>query len=66
MKQGHRTVWLDVEIKATTSMALRVNNGERDAWIPRSQIIDQEDDLEIGVETRIEVAEWLAEEKELV
>ena len=61
-----KTVWLDVEIRKLTELGVLVHNGERQAWVPRSSIIDYEDDLEEGAEIKIELAEWLAADKGLV
>lgn len=60
------TVWLDVLVKISRLKATLVDNGDTEAWIPNSLILDAEDDIEDGVETRIEIAEWLAIEKGLV
>lgn len=65
MAKDADTTWIDVEIKAATDLAVMVTNGKKTAWVPRSQIIDSESDLEIGAHTKIEIATWLAEEKGL-
>lgn len=60
------TVWIEVDVRAVTDRGIMVYNGKRTSWIPKSQIMDYEDDLEIGVGINIELPEWLAIEKELV
>lgn len=60
------TTWIDVLVKIEREKAVLVNNGDRDAWLPKLLILDTEDDIGAGVETRIEIALWLAEEKELI
>lgn len=66
--------WLNVEVKHVTHephglkepRAYLVSNGKRQAWLPASAITDSDDDLAIGVHTRIEISTSLAEDKELV
>lgn len=61
-------VWVDVEIKRNrfSEEAVLVSDGDREVWIPRSQIRDEDDDLDEGVHTKIQVPRWLAESKGLV
>jgi hypothetical protein len=54
------TVWLDVEIRKLTEEAALVYDGDKEVWIPLSLILDHEDELEEGVELKIEVPEWKA------
>lgn len=63
---GTNTEWIDVTVVAATDKAVRLTNGKHAVWIPRSQIIDEEAPLEIGVETRVEMPVWLLEKSELV
>jgi hypothetical protein len=67
------TAWIDVEILHVTidasdkkPRAWLVTNGKTKAWLPASAIVDSDDDLKIGVHTRIEISTSLAEDKELV
>lgn len=60
------TEWIDVTVVHMTDAAVLVTNGKREAWLPKSEIVDEEDDLVVGVATRIEVPVWLLEAKELV
>ncbi len=53
-----------VEVRAKTSMALKVFDGKTECWIPRSQISDYVGD-EDSPET-IFISEWLACEKGLI
>lgn len=62
-------VWIDVEIKRNQpeQEAVLVSDGDKDVWIPRSRILDQEDEnLDENTHTKIEIPEWLAEQKGLV
>lgn len=65
--------YIACEIKAThrrdgTELgAVLINDGARDAWIPRSQIEDPDHaDLEVGQHVKLLVAEWIAKEKGLI
>jgi hypothetical protein len=66
------TTWISIEVKAKTTWpngktkAVLVSNGKQEAWLPYSQIVDMGEELEVGVETSIEISERTAEEKELV
>ena len=60
------TEWIDVTVVAATESAVLLSNGKDEAWVPRSQIIDEEDALDKGVATRVELPVWLAEKKGLV
>lgn len=60
------TVWIDVLVMLERELAVLVQNGHREAWIPKSLILDEEDEIGTGVETRIELPAWLAEEKDLI
>lgn len=68
-----------VEVACTfvrhTDKAVLVNDGDREAWIPKSQIedleydrYDAEDwyDLEPGDSLTMSIPEWLAEDKGLI
>jgi hypothetical protein len=59
-------IWLDVEIRHLTASAVLVHNGDREAWIPLSQVLDHEDELEVGAEIKIEISEWIALAKDLI
>lgn len=63
---GSDSTWLDVLVKVETEKAVLLSNGSREAWVPKSQILDSEDDIGVGVETKVELPVWLAEVKELV
>jgi hypothetical protein len=60
------TEWIDVTVVAATDKAVLLTNGKDEAWIPRSQIVDEEEDLRKGVETRVEIPVWLLEKSGLV
>lgn len=63
---GTETEWIDVSVTAETDKAVLLSNGKNEAWITRSQIIDEEDALERGVATRVELPIWLLEKSGLV
>ena len=60
------SAWIDVTVKAETAKAVLLNNGHREAWVPRSQILDYEDELRKAVATKVELPLWLAEKAGLV
>ena len=60
------TEWIDVTVIATTDKAVLLNNGKDQAWIPRGQIVDEEERLAKGVATRVEMPVWLLEKSGLV
>ena len=60
------SAWIDVTVKAETDKVVLLTNGHREAWIPRSQILDSEDDLERAIATKVELPLWLAEKAGLV
>lgn len=66
MAKSTATIWIDVDIKAITPAAILVFNGKRDCWLPKSQIVDYEDEMQVGASIKIEITEWLAIAKELV
>lgn len=57
-------VEISVEVKIETPRALLVFDGQKDVWIPKSQIKDQCE--ENGKITSIFISEWLATEKGLI
>ena len=61
------TEWIDVTVVAATGKAVLLTNGKDQAWIPKSQIIDQEDGdwCEPGVATKVELPIWLIEKSGL-
>lgn len=60
------TEWIDVTVIAETAKAVLLNNGKDEAWIPRSQVVDEEEPLVKGVATRVELPVWLLEKSGLV
>ncbi len=55
------------EIRRLTVKAVLIHDGAREAWIPLSQIHDQEPDgLKVGQHTELTIPEWLANEKGLI
>lgn len=63
---SNNTEWIDVTVIAATDRAVLLNNGKNEAWIPRSQITDEEETLAKGVATRVELPVWLLEKSGLV
>ena len=54
---------IDVVVRAETDRALLVFDGSTEAWIPKSQVVDQCE--EKGQITSIFISEWLATQKGL-
>jgi hypothetical protein len=63
---GAETVWVAVEVLAMTSKAVYVTDGKEEVWLPLSAVVDSEDDLRIGLHTKIELSASFAETKGLV
>ena len=57
------TVEIYGTIKAETDMAILVDDGAFEVWLPKSQV---EYYGEVGEECIVEVPEWLAYDKELI
>lgn len=60
------TVWIQGTVVNTTEHAVLINDGKRNAWLPRSAILDTEDDIEKGEKNSFEIPESLAADKDLV
>lgn len=59
--------YIACEIKIITAKAVMINDGARDAWIPRSQIEDPDpEDLDVGQHVELLLPEWLAKNKGLI
>jgi len=54
---------IDTEILRETELAILVNDGATECWLPKSQI---EYDAEVGETTTITIPEWLAKGKGLI
>jgi predicted RNA-binding protein (virulence factor B family) len=54
------------EVKAVTDLAILLDDGDHEVWLPLSQIESETDDYEKGDEIIVFIPEWLAEEKELI
>ena len=54
------------EILAKSAAAILINDGDRDAWLPISQIQNYDESWKKGETVDLEIPEWLATEKELV
>jgi hypothetical protein len=63
-----KDIEIAVEVRAETDKALKVFDGVREVWIPKSQIRDQcEESDAFGTKiTSIFISEWLAGEKGLI
>lgn len=59
-----KMVEIECEIRMTTALAIKIFDGKREAWIPKSQIDDEVE--EKGVITAIFIPEYLALEKGLI
>lgn len=62
--KGH--CYIEVKVRHMTTKAALVHDGDREAWLPYSQIEDGLETLEIGKHVRMLVPEWLANEKGLI
>ena len=60
-----RKTEIDVEIAMETKDAFLVDNGDTEAWVPKS-LIDNEGECTLNKELSITIPEWLAIEKGLV
>lgn len=58
-------VEISAEIKYMTEKAVLVNDGDRDVWIPKSQI-DEPDELEEGVAAGFFIKKWFAKKEGLI
>lgn len=61
--QGEQ-VEIACEVRAQTEKALRIYDGAREVWIPRSQITDHSE--EKGVIKTIFISAWIAKQKGLI
>jgi hypothetical protein len=62
-------VEIDCEVRLVTAAAIKIFDGKREVWVPKSQITDWTDgpdDAPGFGTTSIFVPEWLAIEKDLV
>ena len=58
---------MSVTFKRETDLAVLINDGDKDIWLPKSQLGSYEFcDTGPGEVIDIEVAEWLAKEKGLI
>ena len=64
MRRPAPEVEIEVTVKRETMMALLVDDGSQEVWIPKSVISDQTGEG-LGI-TSIFIPEWLAVEKGLV
>ncbi len=53
-------------VKAVTELAILIDDGGDEVWIPLSQIVYGPDEFERDDEVEIEIPLWLAEAKGLV
>lgn len=56
---------VSVTFQRETDRAVLINDGDKDIWLPKSQI-EIDDLLEEGEPCKVLVAEWLAKEKGLI
>jgi hypothetical protein len=63
---GIESTWINVVVIAETQLAVLLNNGHRESWIPRSQILDSDDELTLAIATRVELPWWVAEKSGMV
>ena len=56
---------ISVEVIRTTDAAVCINDGDKDAWIPKSQILSDHEFM-WGTHIEITIPEWLAKDKGLL
>ena len=54
------------KIEATTDVAILINDGTKETWIPLSQITYVEYEYEVGEEVELKIPEWLAYKNGLI
>lgn len=65
MGRNNSAEWIGVQVKAETKKAWLFSDGVRECWVAKSQIMDSEDEIKVGTETRVELPVWLIEESGL-
>jgi hypothetical protein len=61
---GRDNVEIVGEVRAITELAILLDDGDQQVWLPRSRFTT-DDDLEIDALVTLEVEEWLALDKGL-
>lgn len=56
MKRNHDIVEIEAELKAETQLAYLLNDGSKEAWVPKTQVEDHKDGT-------FSMPEWLAIDK---
>lgn len=60
-------VWIEGEVLEETELALKLDAGGMDVWLPKSQISDYTNEAyQQGDLIEVEIPEWLALEKDLL
>lgn len=59
-----KDIEIDIVVRGETDLALKVSDGSKEVWVPKSKISDQGE--EGGRITSIFIPEWLALEKGLI
>jgi len=68
-KQDIRHVEIDVEIHNETELGILIFDGDRTAWLPKSQLVDFDSDAVTMIPSQvmtITMPEWLAKAKGLI
>lgn len=66
-RRGAEKIEVSVTFKHETDRAVLINDGDKDIWLPKSQIdIEGGEFPEEGEACELLVAEWLAKEKGLI
>ncbi|MCK5607552.1 hypothetical protein KAR91_37055 [Candidatus Pacearchaeota archaeon] len=63
---SNETTDVSGEIVRITGQAILINDGDRDVWLPISQIENFDESWKVKDTVDLEIPEWLAIEKELV
>lgn len=64
MSQDDDVVEIQGVVKHETARAILLDTGDEEVWIPKSQVLGQEE-IEDGI-TELQIPEWLAMDKGLI
>lgn len=59
-------VEVDCDIKHATASAVKIYDGDKELWIPRSQLDTPDDEIIVGESMMLLVAEWFAAKNGLI
>lgn len=59
-------VEVDCDVRHATDSAVKIYDGDRELWIPRSQLDTPDDEIIVGEHMTLLVAEWFATKNGLI